>query len=57
VVGALPSVIAGDRSAGGNDPFGRPGQFPPLPHEIELVVIPAANHTFGTRTGVPYSAA
>ena len=35
---------------GGNDPFGRPDQFPPLPPGIELVEIPAANHTFGTIT-------
>jgi uncharacterized protein len=33
---------------GGADPFGRPSQFPPLPPEIELVEIPAANHTFVT---------
>jgi len=31
---------------GGSDPFGRPDQFPALPPEIELVEIPAANHTF-----------
>jgi predicted alpha/beta-hydrolase family hydrolase len=42
---------------GGNDPFGRPGQFPPLPHDIELVEIPSADHTFGTGTGVPRAAA
>ena len=35
---------------GGNDPFGRPGQFPALPQGIELVEIPSANHTFGTIT-------
>src|SRR5580700_3983391 len=29
---------------GGRDPFGRPDQFPPLPPDIELVAIPAANH-------------
>jgi uncharacterized protein len=29
---------------GGRDPFGRPDQFPPLPPDIELVTIPAANH-------------
>jgi predicted alpha/beta-hydrolase family hydrolase len=40
---------------GGSDPFGRPGQFPQLPPEIELVEVPSANHTFGTRTGVPGS--
>jgi predicted alpha/beta-hydrolase family hydrolase len=42
---------------GGSDPFGRPGQFPPLPPEIELVEIPSANHTFGTGVGIPRSAA
>ena len=42
---------------GGNDPFGRPGQFPPLPPDIELVEIPSANHTFGTGNGVPRAAA
>jgi predicted alpha/beta-hydrolase family hydrolase len=31
---------------GGRDPFGRPDQFPKLPSEIELVVIPSANHMF-----------
>jgi len=41
---------------GGNDPFGRPGQFPRLPPEIELVEIPSANHTFGTGTGMPRAA-
>jgi predicted alpha/beta-hydrolase family hydrolase len=32
-------VVQGER-----DPFGRPDQFPPLPPDIELVAIPAANH-------------
>jgi predicted alpha/beta-hydrolase family hydrolase len=36
---------------GGSDPFGRPGQFPPLRPGIELVEIPGASHTFGTRAG------
>jgi uncharacterized protein len=40
---------------GGSDPFGRPGQFPPLPPGIEMVEVPSANHTFGTRTGLPSS--
>jgi uncharacterized protein len=40
---------------GGSDPFGRPGQFPPLPPEIELVEIPSANHTFGAPAGVTRS--
>ncbi len=35
------------------DPFGRPGQFPALPPEIELTEIPAANHTFGTAAFPP----
>ena len=33
---------------GGSDPFGRPGQFPPLPPQYELVEIQAANHMFAT---------
>jgi uncharacterized protein len=33
---------------GGSDPFGRPGQFPPLPPQYELVEIPGANHMFTT---------
>jgi predicted alpha/beta-hydrolase family hydrolase len=41
---------------GGGDPFGRSGQFPPLPPEMEMVEIPSAHHTFGTRTGIPRSA-
>jgi uncharacterized protein len=41
---------------GASDPFGRPGQFPALPPEIEMVEIPAANHTFGTPDGIPRSA-
>lgn len=41
---------------GGSDPFGRPGQFPRLPPEIELAEIPSANHTFGTPPGIPRSA-
>jgi predicted alpha/beta-hydrolase family hydrolase len=32
---------------GGQDPFGRPDQFPTLPTDIELVAIPGANHMFG----------
>jgi len=32
---------------GGQDPFGRPDQFPALPPDIELVEIPGANHIFG----------
>jgi pimeloyl-ACP methyl ester carboxylesterase len=41
---------------GSRDPFGRPGQFPALPPEIELVEIPDANHTFGTTDATPRSA-
>ena len=33
---------------GGSDPFGRPGQFPPLTPQHELVEIPGANHMFTT---------
>ena len=40
---------------GGSAPFGRPGQFPPLPPEIEMAEIPSANHTFGTGIGIPHS--
>jgi len=36
---------------GGSDPFGRPQEFPRLPDSIEMVEIPAANHTFGTGFG------
>jgi hypothetical protein len=38
---------------GGADPFGRPGQFPPLPPGMELVEVPSASHTFGTGLGGP----
>ena len=41
---------------GQRDPFGRPDQFPVLPSEIELIEIPAANHTFGTPDGISRSA-
>ncbi|MEY9942332.1 alpha/beta family hydrolase [Streptacidiphilus sp. MAP5-3] len=34
-------ILQGER-----DPFGRPDQFPALPSDLELVEIPAANHTF-----------
>jgi uncharacterized protein len=33
---------------GGRDPFGRPGQFPKLRPDMELVEIPSANHMFAT---------
>jgi hypothetical protein len=39
----------------GSDPFGRPGQFPPLPPEIELAEIRGASRTFGTGFGVARS--
>lgn len=41
---------------GQRDPFGRPDQFPVLPSEIELIEIPAANHTFDTPGHIPRSA-
>jgi predicted alpha/beta-hydrolase family hydrolase len=41
---------------GTSDPFGRPGQFPALPPEIELVEIPSANHIFGTPDAIPQPA-
>jgi uncharacterized protein len=37
---------------GGSDPFGRPGQFPSLPPQFELVEIRAANHMFATGASV-----
>jgi len=40
---------------GGSDPFGRPAQFPPLPHDIEMVEIPSADHTFGASGAIPRS--
>ncbi len=33
---------------GGQDPFGRPDQFPSLLPDMELVAIPSANHMFAT---------
>jgi uncharacterized protein len=33
---------------GGQDPFGRPGQFPRLPQHMRLVEVPATNHMFAT---------
>lgn len=38
----LPTLIV----QGANDQFGRPGQFPPLPPEFEIVEVPFADHTF-----------
>jgi hypothetical protein len=38
----LPTLIV----QGGNDPYGRPAQFPTLPSDMEMVAIPAANHVF-----------
>jgi predicted alpha/beta-hydrolase family hydrolase len=38
----LPTLVV----QGGNDPYGTPDQFPPLPTTITLVEIPFANHTF-----------
>jgi predicted alpha/beta-hydrolase family hydrolase len=59
--GSSQELLATGRPAlvvqGGSDPFGRPGQFPRLPPEIELVEIPSASHTFSTGGGIPRSAA
>ena len=59
--GNLAELLATGRPTlvvqGGNDPFGRPGQFPPLPPDIELVEIPSANQTFGTPADIPRAAA
>jgi predicted alpha/beta-hydrolase family hydrolase len=38
----LPTLIV----QGANDPYGQPGQFPPLPPAFQLVEVPFANHTF-----------
>jgi predicted alpha/beta-hydrolase family hydrolase len=35
---------------GGNDPYGIPEQFPPLPPETTLAEIPFADHTFRVPT-------
>jgi predicted alpha/beta-hydrolase family hydrolase len=35
---------------GGNDPYGTPDQFPPLPPGTTLADVPFANHTFGVPT-------
>jgi predicted alpha/beta-hydrolase family hydrolase len=45
----LPTLVV----QGGNDPYGTPEQFPPLPINMTLVDVPFANHTFNvpTRTG------
>jgi predicted alpha/beta-hydrolase family hydrolase len=42
----LPTLIV----QGGNDPFGRPAEFPALPGIMELVEVPQADHVFH----VPY---
>jgi predicted alpha/beta-hydrolase family hydrolase len=42
----LPLLIV----QGGNDPYGTPNQFPPLPSGTTLVEVPFANHTFGVPT-------
>lgn len=44
-------ILQGER-----DPFGRPDQFPALPPELELIEIPAANHTFDTPGSISRSA-
>jgi len=38
----LPTLVV----QGGSDPYGTPGQYPPLPPTITLVDVPFANHTF-----------
>jgi hypothetical protein len=43
----LPMLIV----QGGIDPYGRPGQFPPLPPSARLIEVPHANHTFATPRG------
>jgi predicted alpha/beta-hydrolase family hydrolase len=43
----LPTLIV----QGGQDPFGRPDQFPALPPTMQLVEIPATNHMFAPSTG------
>ncbi|HZE50970.1 MAG TPA: alpha/beta family hydrolase [Jatrophihabitantaceae bacterium] len=45
----LPTLIV----QGGNDPYGTPRDFPPLPPTFTLVDVPLANHTFNVpaRTG------
>ena len=44
---ALPTLVI----QGGADPFGRPDQFPPMPHNMRLVEIPSANHMFASAEG------
>lgn len=46
---ALPTLIV----QGGNDPFGRPNQFPRLAPNMCLVEIPSANHMFASVRGGP----
>lgn len=45
----LPTLVV----QGGNDPYGTPAQFPPLPTTMTLVEVPLANHTLNVaaRTG------
>jgi predicted alpha/beta-hydrolase family hydrolase len=45
----LPTLVV----QGGDDPYGTPDQFPPLPTTMTLVDVPFANHTFNVaaRTG------
>jgi predicted alpha/beta-hydrolase family hydrolase len=43
----LPTLIV----QGGDDPFGRPADFPRLPPKMEMVEILDANHTFTSRRG------
>jgi predicted alpha/beta-hydrolase family hydrolase len=44
----LPMLVV----QGGLDPFGRPGQFPPLPAGTTLVEIPQNGHVFASPTAV-----
>jgi predicted alpha/beta-hydrolase family hydrolase len=47
----LPMLVV----QGGNDPYGTPDQFPPLPTTITLVEIPFANHTFNVAAATGYT--
>jgi predicted alpha/beta-hydrolase family hydrolase len=41
----VPTLIV----QGGDDSYGRPGEFPRLPASMELVEVAGSGHTFGTR--------
>jgi uncharacterized protein len=59
--GSARELLATGRPAliiqGGNDPFGRPDEFPALPPEMDLVEVPSTNHTFGIGGLAPSPAA